>query len=246
MSDERTTVLQMRGVGLSRAGRVPLLHDVDLTLESGSFRFLTGATGSGKTTLLRLASLALRPQRGTIGLFGHETTRLRGGARADLRRRIGVVFQDFRLLAHLSAFDNVALPLRIAAPAGKQGRRDEEAIAGTVGEFFTWLGLEDAMEKKPPALSAGERQLVAVARAVVARPSLLLADEPSANVDGACADRLMTPFAQMQKLGSAVLLATRDQALLQRHPFPILRLEQGRLEAGEAGAARHRAEVATG
>src|SRR5690242_17439374 len=171
------------------------LRDVDLTLTAGSFHFLVGPSGAGKTSLLRLLSLSQPCSRGTITLFGRDVAKLGRDERAALRRRIGVVFQELRLLDHLSAFDNVALPLRI-------GGGSEEQISGYVSELLGWLGLSDLIEAKPPQLSMGERQLVAVARAVITRPSLLLADEPTSNVDDRRTRRLMHLFTALNKLGT--------------------------------------------
>lgn len=207
-----------------------VLRGVDLTVVAGSFHFLVGPSGSGKTSLLRLISLSHPPSRGTIALFGRDVARLDRAEAAALRRRIGVVFQDFRLLDHLSAFDNVALPLRI-------GGADEEQISSFVSQMLAWLGLSDLIEVPPPKLSMGQRQLLAVARAVVTRPSLLLADEPTSNVDARRAERLMRLFTQMNELGTAVILATHSGELLRRYPFPVLEMAGGRLVGSAVPAA---------
>ena len=204
-------------------GRGPeVLQDIDLTIKSGSFHFVTGASGVGKSSLLRLLSLAERPRSGSMTVFGYDLGQVRRHDLAGLRQRIGMVFQDLRLMRHLSAFDNVALPLRIA------GTPDEK-ISTTVSDMFTWLELEPVMERMPGELSIGQQQLVAVARAVIVRPTLLLADEPTSNVDGRRAERLMNLFKQMQKLGSAIVLATHSGDLLRKHAFPILHIEKGRV-----------------
>lgn len=215
-------MLRFDNVGM-RFGRGPeILRDVSFLLEAGSFTFLTGASGAGKTTLLRLMFLALPPTRGLINLFGCDLATTTRSVFPSLRRRIGVVFQDFRLLYHLSAFDNVALPLRLA------GQRTEE-YARDVRELLGWVGLGEKLNAKPPALSGGEQQRVAIARAVVARPDLLLADEPTGNVDPDIAQRLVRLFAELNRLGTTVLIATHDRTLLERTQAREMRLVDGRL-----------------
>ena len=199
-----------------------VLHDIDLTLESGSFHLLSGANGAGKTSLLRVLGLLSPPSRGRMNIFGRELRMTGRKELPELRRKIGMVFQDFRLMRHLSAFDNVALPLRISGVP-------DDKISTTVSDMLSWLELQGVMERKPDALSVGQQQLVAVARAVVLRPALLLADEPMSNVDERRADRLMGLFSQMSELGSAVVLATHNSGLLRRHSHPVLHIEKGRV-----------------
>jgi cell division transport system ATP-binding protein len=164
----------------------------------------------------------MRPSRGVISLFGRDTARLRRRELALMRRRIGVVFQDKRLLEHLSAFDNVALPLRLA------GRRMADYRAD-VTELLTWVGLNEHADVLPPALSGGEQQRLAIARAVVNRPELLLADEPTSDVDQAMAERILRLLAELNRLGATVLIASHDEALVARSGRPVLHLENGRL-----------------
>ncbi|GAA0582017.1 cell division ATP-binding protein FtsE [Rhizomicrobium electricum] len=199
-----------------------VLRDVTFVLESGSFTFLTGLSGAGKTTLLKLISVAEPPSRGLITLFGHDLATAKRSTLPGLRRRIGVVFQDFRLLDHLSAFDNVALPLRIA------GRKESE-YARDVEELLVWVGLGDRMNAIPPTLSGGEQQRVAIARAVVAKPDLLVADEPTGNVDPEIGARLIRLFAELNRLGTTVLIATHDRALVESTRAREMRLVDGRL-----------------
>lgn len=208
----------------------PVLRGIDLGLPAGSFHFLTGPSGAGKTSLLRLLSLAVAPSSGSITLFGRRIDSIDRAERAALRQRIGVVFQDFRLLEHLSAFENVALPLRINGA-------NEDETARFVADMLGWLGLGDKLEALPDELSMGQRQMVCIARAVVGRPRLLLADEPTSNIDAQNAERLMNLFVQMHKLGAAVVLATHSTALIERHPYPVLRLEHGRLILPRPAAA---------
>lgn len=229
----RATILELQGVGMRYGSADEVLREIDLSIPAGSFHYLVGPSGAGKTSLLRLMSLSQPPSRGRLRLFGREVGEVDRAELGRLRRRIGVVFQDFRLLDHLSAFDNVALPLRI-------GGADEEQISAYVSQMLGWLGLAERMEAKPPQLSMGQRQLVTVARAVVTRPDLLLADEPTSNVEPARVERLMLLFGELHRLGTAVVLATHSRELIRRWAFPVLHLERGRLirplPAGRAAA----------
>src|SRR5690242_7235951 len=215
--------------GLRQGGALGLggVYDITFRLEPGAFRWLLGPSGAGKTSLLRLMYLAVRPTRGHLSLLGTDVATAPRRALPLLRRRIGVVFQDFRLLPHLSAFDNVALPLRIA------GRPDGQ-LQADVGEMLRWVGLARQAGARPAELSGGEQQRVAIARAVIARPSLLLADEPTGNLDDIQAERLMQLLKEMNRLGTTVVVATHNDALVTRHPAPALRLSRGRLAGGQA------------
>jgi cell division transport system ATP-binding protein len=218
-----SAIVEFDSVGLRYGTGAEVLRDLDFRLAKGSFYFLTGPSGAGKTSLLKLLYLAQRPTRGRIKLFGTELT----GASRDLlpafRRRIGVVFQDFRLIRHLSAFDNVALPLRIA------GRSDAE-IEGPVREMLAWVGLADRASARPATLSGGEQQRVAIARAVISQPELLVADEPTGNVDAEMAARLMHLFAALNRLGTTIVVATHDIGLIASATgTQLMRLESGTL-----------------
>ena len=199
------------------------LRDISLSIEPRSFQFLTGPSGAGKSTLLRLILLSLRPTRGLISLFGRETSGLSKGDLTSFRRRIGVVFQDFRLLDHLSIYQNVALPLIV------QGR-DERGFQAEVRELLKWVGLGDKMTALPPTLSGGEKQRVAIARALIVQPELLLADEPTGNVDPSMARRLIRLFAELHRSGTSVVIATHDLSLMdQFEEARRLVLGEGRL-----------------
>jgi cell division transport system ATP-binding protein len=215
-------MVRFENVGMRYGAGPEVLRDVTFVLEAGSFTFLTGLSGAGKTTLLKLMSVAERPTRGLITLFGHDLATAKRRALPALRRRIGVVFQDFRLLDHLSAFDNVALPLRIA------GRKESE-FARDVEELLAWVGLGDRLNAVPPTLSGGEQQRVAIARAVVAKPDLLVADEPTGNVDPEIGARLIRLFAELNRLGTTVLIATHDRNLVESTRAREMRLVDGRL-----------------
>jgi cell division transport system ATP-binding protein len=212
------------GLHYGRAGNPgpEVLCGLSFAVPEGGFRWLLGASGAGKTSVLRLLSLAVRPSQGRLAVFGTDIGRATRRDLPALRRRIGMVFQDFRLLAHLSAYDNVALPLRIAG-------RPESQIRADVVEMLRWVGLGRALDVRPAELSGGEQQRVAIARAVVGRPSLLLADEPTGNLDDVQAQRLMRLIQEMNRLGATVVVATHNESMVARYPAPSLRLEQGRL-----------------
>ena len=219
-------------VGLRYGTGAEVLSDLDFSLAEGGFYVLTGASGAGKTSLLKLLYLAQSPTRGRVRLFGEDVAALGRASLPALRRRIGIVYQDFRLIPELSAFDNVALPLRIAG-------HDEPSIGEAVGEMLDWVGLADRAGARPPTLSGGEQQRVAIARAVIAKPDLLVADEPTGNVDAAMAERLMTLFAGLNRLGTTVLLATHDLSLMKlASGASMLRLDGGALK-DPTGALRH-------
>jgi len=210
-----------------------ILQEASFALAPGSFHFLVGPSGAGKSSLLRVMYLALRPASGRVSLFGRDVAGVARREIAELRRRIGIVFQDFRLLEHLSALDNVALPLRIA------GRRGAE-VQENARELLAWVGLGDQLDARPATLSGGQQQRVAIARAVIARPRLLLADEPTGNVDDKIGLRLMYLFEELNKLGTTVVIATHNDSLVARFHHPQLRIENGRLrliESGQTSAA---------
>lgn len=222
-----TDTVRLSGVGFGYSDGPDVLRDINLILRAGSFHFLTGPSGAGKSTLLKLLTLARRPTAGRIELFGEAAGDASRAALPGFRRRIGVVFQDFRLLDHLSAFDNVALPLRLAG--AKRG-----GYADDVAEMLDWVGLGDRMDDRPPTLSGGEKQRLAIARAVVTRPELILADEPTGSVDAAMGERLLKLFQSLNKLGTTVLIASHDEALAAASGATVLRLEGGRLIGGGA------------
>ncbi|HUZ67013.1 MAG TPA: cell division ATP-binding protein FtsE [Beijerinckiaceae bacterium] len=202
-------MVRFENVGLRYGMSDETLKDITFSIEAQSFQFLTGPSGAGKTTLLRLVLLSLKPTRGMITLFGRDAASLDKDAITGLRRRIGVVFQDFRLLDHLTTYENVALPLRV------QGK-DESSYRTEVVELLQWVGLGERMHVLPPTLSGGEKQRAAIARALMARPELLLADEPTGNVDPSLARRLLRLFMELHKSGTSVVIATHDLALMDQ------------------------------
>jgi cell division transport system ATP-binding protein len=218
-------VVRFENVGMRYGLGPEVLQDISFTLEQGSFHFLTGASGAGKSSLLRLLYLEHRPSRGLVNVFGEDVVSANRGILSALRRQIGVVFQDFRLLDHLTARDNVALPLRVA------GTRESE-IASPVEELLDWVGLGDRMNDYPLTLSGGEKQRLAIARAVVRRPMLLVADEPTGNVDAVNGERLMRLFEALNELNTSVVIATHDESLVRKRGHPRLHLSDGRLVTG--------------
>lgn len=216
------TVVEMKGVGIRYDQGPEILSDINLSLKKGSFHFLTGKSGAGKTSLLSLMYLAQRPSRGALGVFGQNVNFANRDALAVLRRRIGVVFQDFRLIEHLSAFDNVALPLRVCGMSEKE-------IKKRVKELLSWVELDKHMFEKTSTLSGGEKQRIAIARAVINRPDILLADEPTGNVDNDIARKLMKLFIELNKLGTTVVIATHSDKLITDFPYPRLHLVNGGL-----------------
>lgn len=211
-------IIEMNNVGI-RYGQGPeILSDIKLSLSKGSFHFLTGKSGAGKTSLLSMMYLAQKPSRGTMSVFGSNINFTNRDNLAMLRRKIGVVFQDFRLLEHLSAFDNVALPLRVCG-------MDEREVRQRVTELLSWVELDQHMMDMTSTLSGGEKQRIAIARAVINRPELLLADEPTGNVDNDIAPKLMKLFVELNKLGTTVVIATHSEKLITDFKYPILHLQ---------------------
>ena len=223
MEHAEPPILRFENVGMRYGLGPEVLSDVSFSLARGSFHFVLGESGAGKSTLLRLMYLASRPTRGVVSMFGRDAARLPRRDLPALRRRIGVVFQDFRLLDHLSALENVALPLRVSGTSAEKAREH-------VTELLGWVGLAERMDDRPHTLSGGEQQRVAIARAVINRPSLLLADEPTGNVDDRMAVRLLYLFEELNKLGTTVVIATHNEGLAARFPHPRLVVRGGAVE----------------
>ena len=222
-TNDSETVVRFENVGLRYGLGPEVLQDVTFFLAAGSFHFLVGDSGAGKSSLLKLIYLALKPSRGLISLFGRDIATTPRHELPAMRRRVGVVFQEFRLLNHLSAFDNVALPLRVA------GVRKSD-IQKHVVELLSWVGLKDHLDARPPTLSGGQQQRISIARAVISRPKLLLADEPTGNVDDRMAMRLLHLFEELNKLGTTVIIATHNSHLVKKLKFPKMHLDEGWME----------------
>jgi cell division transport system ATP-binding protein len=219
-------VVRFENVGLRYGLGPEVLRDLNFSILPHSFQFLTGPSGAGKTSLLRMMFLSIRPTRGLLRLFGQDVSMLDKDAVAMLRRRIGIVLQDFRLLDHMTTYENVALPLRVMGQEEASYRRE-------VVDLLHWVGLGERMDALPPVLSGGEKQRAAIARAVIARPEFLLADEPTGNVDPALARRLLRLFVELNKSGAAVIIATHDIALMDQYDARRLVLHEGRLHIYE-------------
>ncbi len=218
-------MIRFENVGLRYGMGPEVLGDLNFSVDPQSFQFLTGPSGAGKTTLMRLMLLSLRPTRGTIRVFGEDSAALSKDGLTKLRRRIGAVFQDFRLLDHLTTYENVALPLRAMG-------REESGYRSEVVELLRWVGLGDRMNAVPPVLSGGEKQRAAIARALIVRPELLLADEPTGNVDPTLGRRLLRLFIELNKSGTAVIIATHDITLMDQRT------------AGDRGPRHDRRQIA--
>lgn len=216
-------MIKFEHVGLRYGVGPEVLSDINFILEPGSFHFLTGSSGAGKTSLMNLMFLGRKPTRGLVTMFDQNINEMERARLARIRRRIGVVFQEFRLLPHLSAFDNVALPLRILG-------RPEREIRNNVNELLEWVGLGDYMKALPLTLSGGQQQRVAIARAVIGRPKLLLADEPTGNLDDEIGLRLMNLFDQLHRMGTTIVIATHSQHMMDKFEHPRMVLEDGTLQ----------------
>jgi len=216
-------LVSFENVSLSYPHGPKVLSDINLALIEGVFYFLTGVSGAGKSSLLRLIYQMERPSAGRVTLFDRDTSQLYRHEYPALRRRLGIVFQDFRLVPHLSALENAALPLRLVG--GDNNKRVEDHVR----ELLDWVGLGDRMHALPSELSGGEQQRVSIARAIVNKPRLLLADEPTGNVDAASAARLMHLFLELNKMGTTVIFATHQKELVRKYPKPVLNLRSGRL-----------------
>ena len=213
-------MIRLNSIGVKYEGGNHVLRDASFHLRPGSFHFLTGPSGSGKTTLLRLLFMSMQPTHGQISVLGQDISRVTPSRRAQLRRRIGIVFQDFRLLDHLSTWENVALPLRVTGKRVLDYKED-------VTDLLQWVGLGDRMHSFPSVLSGGEKQRAAIARAVINKPELLLADEPTGNVDPQMARRLLRLFIELNRLGTSVVIATHDHQLMRQTKAPRLELHDG-------------------
>jgi cell division transport system ATP-binding protein len=219
-SEADTPVIRLTNVGLKYDNGPAVLTDVTFHLRPGSFHFLHGESGAGKTSLLRLMFMSLHPSRGALQMFNEDVTRVGPQKRAQMRRRIGIVFQDFRLLDHLTVWENVALPLQVTGKRPADYRED-------VTDLLQWVGLGDRMYANPSVLSGGEKQRAAIARAVIGKPEVLLADEPTGNVDPQMARRLLRLFVELNRLGTSVVIATHDYQLMRQFKAPRIEVHMG-------------------
>lgn len=215
-------MIRCQNMSLEYIAGKPVLRQVNLHLEPGSFTFIAGASGAGKSSLLGLLALSLKPSGGSIELFGQDVTDLARQELPNLRRRIGTVFQDFQLLNHLTVAENVGLPLKIIGETA-------EEIAPKVHELLEWIGLDGFADVKPALLSGGQKQRVAIARAVINKPLLILADEPTGNLDHELSMKLMYLFRSLNKVGTTIVFATHDQSLMEAFEYPTIYLRDGQL-----------------
>ena len=215
-------MIQFENVGLSYGNEPEILSDLSFKVAAGAFHFLTGPSGAGKTSLLKLFLLSLRPTTGSITMFGKKVNKLNQDRLLQLRRHIGIVFQEFRLLDHLTTYENVALPLRVLG-------QSETEYSSNVKELLEWVGLGNRMNAHPPLLSGGEKQRAAIARAVISRPDILLADEPTGNVDPDLSERLVHLFAELNRMGTTIIIATHELPLLEKFNYPRMQLSNGKL-----------------
>ena len=216
------TIVSLEDVGFRYSQNHEVLKGINFELKQGDFYFLTGASGAGKTSLLNLIHLANRPTRGKLKIFGKDIDYIKQDDMANIRRKIGVVFQDYKLLDHLSVLDNIALPLRIIG-------KSEKYIQTHVPELVEWVGLKKFINAKPQFLSGGQQQRVAIARAVINNPDILIADEPTGNVDDEMAKKLLFLFLELNKMGTSVIIATHSTNLIKQFKFPVIHLENGYL-----------------
>ena len=215
-------MIELSHVGLRYDGGPEVLSDISLTIEPGSFHYLMGSSGSGKTSLMRLLHIGKLPSRGQITMFDADVAKSSRSKRAALRNNIGVIFQDFRLLSHLSIYDNIALPLRLL-------NQSEKKIKSAVTEMIKWIGLGEYAHVRPPFLSGGQQQRVAIARAIITKPKILLADEPTGSLDDPMGDSIMKLFEELNKQGMALVVATHNKGTVERFPHPLLKLKAGHL-----------------
>ena len=220
---EDNTAISFANVGAKYDGGREVLSDVSFNIRSGAFYFLSGASGAGKTTLLRLIYQLHKPSRGQIKLFGRPTENMSRNEITDLRHKMAIVFQEYSLLSHMTVFDNIALPLRV------RGISDAK-IKKLVAKVLEWVGLAKYADANPKSLSGGQQQRVSVARAIITQPAILLADEPTGNLDDENASRLMELFIQMNKMfGTTIILATHSKKLMDTYKFPQIRIENHKL-----------------
>jgi cell division transport system ATP-binding protein len=219
MSNEEP-VISLDKVMLRYGEGAPVLNGVSLSLHKKSFHFLTGASGAGKTTLMRLLYMGIKQSSGNIKIFGRDVAEISSEEKCKLRQRMGVVFQDFNLLNHLTILENVALPLKVMGEPEK--RREHQAK-----EILDWVGLGNCFDALPNVLSGGQKQRVAIARAVIARPDILLADEPTGNVDEKIANKLMSLFYGMHKMGTCVVVATHYRQFVDKFHYNELNIDCG-------------------
>ncbi|HCI48426.1 MAG: cell division ATP-binding protein FtsE [Alphaproteobacteria bacterium RIFCSPLOWO2_01_FULL_45_8] len=213
-------IVSFQNTGLTFKGNVRLFSKLNLDIIEGGFYFLTGLSGAGKSTLLKLIYMGIPPTSGHLSLFGEDLSRIVPHSIAHIRRKMGIVFQDFRLLPHLTTVENVALPLKVRGVDPRKARQQAK-------ELLAWVGLEDVLNSFPHTLSGGQQQRAAITRAVMGKPKLLLADEPTGNVDEEAARKILYLFEELHKSGTTVILATHNRSFAKEFHHPEIFLKKG-------------------
>jgi cell division transport system ATP-binding protein len=220
--DKNKDLVFFENVGLRYDKDNEILKDVDLSVKSGDFYFILGESGAGKSTLLNLINMKIKPTRGFINILGKDVNVVGSSELVDIRRKIGMVFQDYKLIDYISIFDNIALPLRI-------NRVDEDEIVKKVYEILEWIELDQYASVMPPVLSGGQKQRVAIARAVITNPCLLLADEPTGSVDSVMSNKIMEMFMDLNKSGMAIMIATHNIDLVAESNKKIILIQNNKV-----------------
>lgn len=220
MRSQQTNIISFQNVGLTFRGNTRLFSNINLNIREGDFYFLTGLSGAGKSTLLKLIYMGIAPTDGSVSLFGEDPKQMTSRDLPRLRRKMGIIFQDFRLLPHLTALENVALPLKVRGI-------DQQKATGQAQDLLAWVGLEHVMNQYPATLSGGQQQRVAITRSIMGRPALLLADEPTGNVDEEAAEKIMHLFEELHKTGTTIVLATHNRSLAKEFNHPEIFLKKG-------------------
>ncbi len=213
-------MIQFIDVKLQHDSLITILDRINFFIDSGEYIYLTGNNGAGKTSILSLIHMQNLPTAGQIRLFGRDVSKLSNNQKAHLRRKIGILFQEAKFIEHISIFDNIAIPLRII-------KTPEKKVTHNVNELLKWLGLSCKANMLPSLLSGGERQLVSLARAVIARPSLILADEPTAHIDISAMKKIILLLEELNSLGTTIVMSTHDQWILDNFPKKTIHLQNG-------------------
>jgi len=215
-------MIQMYGISMRYKHDIEVLHNIDMSVEKGEFAFLVGSSGAGKTTVLRLLYRELVPTEGQIVVAGYNLSKIRSTQLPDLRRKLGIVFQDFKLLPNKTVERNIAFSMRVTGAKRSQ-------IKKNVDRAIEWTGLQHRRKALPEDISGGEQQRTSIARAIVNDPLLILADEPTGNLDPVLSLEIMRLFERANTRGTTVLVATHDIDLVRQMGKRIIRIDRGRI-----------------